>query len=76
MSIQKRLEIIKESSIFQFAVTAIILLSSLIVGINTYQFETLGSRILLILDTGITVFFVLRGIIKGQECPFFSWRKK
>ena len=34
---QKKLQEIKESSVFQFVVTTIILLSSIIVGVGTYE---------------------------------------
>ena len=57
---QERLLEIKESSIFQIIVTAIILLSSIIVGVGTYEIvNDLFVRILLVLDTFITIFFII-----------------
>ena len=56
---QEKLLAIKESRAFQFIVTAIILLSSVIVGVGTYEIgNELFVRILLVLDTFITIFFL------------------
>ena len=55
---QEKLLEIKESSAFQFVVTTIILLSSIIVGVGTYEIgNDLFVKILFALDTFITVFF-------------------
>ena len=39
MSVQSGLEKIKQSNIFQIAVTTVILSSSILVGIGTYDFQ-------------------------------------
>ena len=63
---------IKESSAFQLIVTAIILLSSIIVGVGTYEIvNDLFLRILLFLDTFITIFFVVEILIR-----FFAEHRK
>ena len=68
---EKLLEI-KESSAFQLIVTAIILLSSIIVGVGTYEIvNDLFLRILLALDIFITIFFVVEILIR-----FFAEHRK
>ena len=68
---EKLLEI-KESSAFQLIVTAIILLSSIIVGVGTYEIvNDLFLRILLALDIFITIFFVVEILIR-----FFAEQRK
>ena len=69
---QEKLLEIKESRGFQFIVTAIILLSSIIVGVGTYEIvnETFV-RILLALDTFITIFFIVEILIR-----FFAEHRK
>ena len=69
---REKLLVIKESSAFQLIVTAIILLSSIIVGVGTYEIvNDLFLRILLFLDTFITIFFVVEILIR-----FFAERRK
>ena len=69
---QKKLLIIKESKAFQFVVTAIILLSSVIVGIGTYELSNdIFVRALFVLDSFITTFFVIEISIR-----FFAENKK
>ena len=50
---------IKEHKFFQTAVTIVILFSSLVVGISTYEINSRFVRILLISDYFVTVFFVI-----------------
>jgi len=70
--VQKKLLIIKESKAFQFVVTAIILLSSVIVGIGTYELSNdIFVRALFVLDSFITTFFVIEISIR-----FFAENKK
>lgn len=69
---QEKLLEIKESRGFQFIVTAIILLSSIIVGVGTYEIvNELFVRILLVLDTFITIFFIVEILIR-----FFAEHRK
>ena len=68
----ERLSKIKDSSLFQIVVTAVILLSSVIVGIGTYSFtDDLFISTLNILDIFITVFFVFEILIR-----FFAEKNK
>lgn len=72
MSRTERLSKIKDSSLFQIVVTAVILLSSVIVGIGTYSFtDDLFISTLNILDIFITVFFVFEILIR-----FFAEKNK
>ena len=67
----KYLTKIKDHSLFQISVTAVILFSSLMVGISTYNFEGTLVRILVISDIFVTVFFVIEISIR-----FFSEKNK
>ena len=72
MSMTERLSKIKDSSLFQIVVTAVILLSSVIVGIGTYSFtDDLFISTLNILDIFITIFFVFEILIR-----FFAEKNK
>ena len=72
MTITERLALIKESSIFQIVVTVVILLSSIIVGIGTYDFtDDLFLNSLSVMDISITVFFVIEILIR-----FFAEKRK
>jgi len=72
VSMTERLSKIKDSSLFQIVVTAVILLSSVIVGIGTYSFtDDLFISTLNILDIFITVFFVFEILIR-----FFAEKNK
>ena len=62
---------IKEHRIFQIAVTIVILFSSLVIGISTYDFDPKFIRILLYCDYFVTVFFVTEISIR-----FFGEEKK
>ena len=69
---QEKLLEIKESRGFQFIVTAIILLSSIIVGVGTYEIvNELFVRVLLALDVFITIFFIVEILIR-----FFAEHRK
>ena len=69
---QEKLLEIKESRGFQFIVTVIILLSSIIVGVGTYEIvNEIFVRILLALDTFITIFFIVEILIR-----FFAEHRK
>ena len=72
MTITERLALIKDSSIFQIVVTVVILLSSVIVGIGTYDFtDDLFLKSLAAMDLFITVFFVIEILIR-----FFAEKRK
>ena len=67
----KYLTKIKDHSLFQISVTTVILFSSLMVGISTYDFEGTFVRVLVISDIFVTVFFVIEISIR-----FFSEKNK
>lgn len=67
----KYLTKIKDHSLFQISVTVVILFSSLMVGISTYNFEGTLVRILAISDIFVTVFFVIEISIR-----FFAEKNK
>lgn len=67
----KYLTKIKDHSLFQISVTVVILFSSLMVGISTYDFEGTFVRVLIISDIFVTVFFVIEISIR-----FFSEKNK
>jgi voltage-gated sodium channel len=69
--VRKALEAIKSHSLFQFSVTAVIIFSSLVVGISTYDVNETFLKVLLISDTFITIFFVIEILIR-----FFSEEHK
>ena len=72
MTITERLALIKDSSIFQIVVTIVILLSSVIVGIGTYDFtDDLFLKSLAAMDLFITIFFVIEILIR-----FFAEKRK
>lgn len=64
MSIQKKINLVKSSKIFQNIVTIVIISSSILVGVSTYNID--GSLLFLIniLDHAITVFFIIEILIR------------
>lgn len=71
MDVQKSLIKVKSSKSFQYIVTVVIILSSMLVGVGTYNIDGKLYAILLGLDLSITVFFVIEILIR-----FFSEAKK
>ena len=62
---------IKDARIFQILVTSVILTSSIVVGVNTYDLDQSWKQTLGYIDYAITVFFVIEILIR-----FFGERKK
>lgn len=60
---------IESSRLFQGAVIAIIILSALTIGAKTYELSPWVERTLGILDTAITVFFLLEILFRFVACP-------
>lgn len=60
---------IESSRIFQGAVIAIILLSALTIGAKTYDLPPLAERALGIMDTAITLFFLVEILFRFAACP-------
>jgi len=72
MNYQSKLLKIRESTIFQVLVTIIILFSSVMVGVGTFDFNNrFALNILIGLDISITIFFVIEILIR-----FFAEKKK
>ena len=71
MNIQKKLEVIKNSNIFQKVVIGIILVSSVLVGASTYNIHGAFLETLKIFDLFVTIFFVFEISVR-----FFSENKK
>jgi voltage-gated sodium channel len=65
----EQLKRIESSKLFQGAVIAIILLSALTIGAKTYELPPLAEQSLSILDTGITVFFLVEILFRFIACP-------
>ena len=77
MDLQQRLLKIRDNKKFQISVTVVILISSLMVGVNTYRFEgNAFSQILAALDLLVTIFFVIeisvRFFAEDQKKAFFK----
>lgn len=71
MSIQKQIQLIKSSKIFQNIVTIVIIFSSILVGASTYNVDGSLTVIINILDYAVTIFFIIEILIR-----FFSVSKK
>ena len=67
---------IKNSKAFQYIVTWVILLSSLMVGVSTYDVNPTALRILIALDIFVTIFFVceiiIRFVAEDKKIDFFK----
>ena len=72
MALDKRLALVKDSKLFQVSVTLVILFSSLLVGLNTYNFDDgIFLNTLVGLDYLVTVFFVIEISVR-----FFAEKNK
>ncbi|MDV2080381.1 ion transporter [Marinobacter xestospongiae] len=60
---------IDSSRVFQSAVICIIILSALTIGAKTYELPPLVERSLVLLDNGITIFFLLEILFRFAACP-------
>jgi voltage-gated sodium channel len=63
------LQRIEGSRLFQGAVIGIILLSALTIGAKTYDLPPLVDRSLPVLDTAITLFFLVEIVLRFAACP-------
>lgn len=64
-----RLRQIESSRIFQTVVIGIIILSALTIGAKTYELPPIVEGSLILLDNGITVFFLLEILFRFAACP-------
>lgn len=65
----ERLRQIESSRIFQSVVIGIIILSALTIGAKTYELPPLVEGSLIVMDNGITVFFLLEILFRFAACP-------
>ncbi|GAA6205457.1 MULTISPECIES: ion transporter [Thalassotalea] len=68
---QRRLKKVDSSPVFQWAVIAVIIISALLIGAKTHDLPEPAVHLLSILDSAITVFFLIEIIIR-----FMATRKK
>lgn len=61
---QSRLKRIDSSPVFQWAVIIVIVLSALLIGAKTHDLPEQAVQLLALLDSGITVFFVIEIVIR------------
>ncbi|WP_240693224.1 ion transporter [Thiomicrorhabdus indica] len=61
---QTRFQMIRDNKIFEVFVITIIILSSLMIGIRTYNLHPTFESILIILDYGVTLFFLMEIMIR------------
>lgn len=61
---QPRFQLIRDNKIFEVFVITIIILSSLMIGIRTYNLHPTFESILIILDYGVTLFFLMEIMIR------------
>ena len=66
---QRRLKKIDSSKIFQGTIIAVILISALLIGANTHDIPEQAIVFLAIMDTAVTVFFVIEIIIRYLAYP-------
>jgi voltage-gated sodium channel len=65
----QRLRRIESSNLFQTVVIAIIVLSALTIGAKTYDLRPLYASALALMDTAITLFFLIEILFRFSVCP-------
>ncbi|MCO4798897.1 MAG: ion transporter [Colwelliaceae bacterium] len=66
---QRRLKKIDSSPLFQWAVIAVIIISALLIGAKTHDLPESAVNLLSLLDSAITVFFLVEIIIRFMATP-------
>ncbi|MBA6252798.1 ion transporter [Colwellia sp. MB3u-55] len=69
MRVQERLKKIDASPFFQWSIIAVIIMSALLIGAKTHNLPPQALRILVFLDSVITVFFVIELSIRFMAFP-------
>jgi voltage-gated sodium channel len=73
---QDKFMAIRSNKIFELSVIAIIIVSALMIGASTYDMDPRWVSVIYVLDTGITIFFLLEIIIRMlAEKYFFNFFK-
>ncbi len=62
--LQTKFQTLRDYKAFEIFVISIIILSSLMIGVKTYNLNPIVENVLIILDYGVTIFFVLEIIIR------------
>jgi len=74
---QIKFQTIRDNKAFELFVIAIIIFSSLMIGIRTYNLHPVAENALLILDYGVTLFFLMEILIRmAAEPRFWDFFKK
>jgi len=77
MQLQLKLQQIRDNKAFELFVIGVILFSSLMIGVRTYQLSDLMANILWVLDYGVTLFFLIEISIRmAAEKRFLNFFKK
>ncbi len=63
-SFQTRFQKIRDNKAFEFFVIAVIILSSLMIGVQTYELHPIFESSLVVLNYGVTLFFLLEILIR------------
>lgn len=69
LSMLERLRRLESSRIFQIVVISTIVLSALTIGARTYEIRPLYANALAVMDTAITVFFLVEILFRFGVCP-------
>ncbi len=73
---QDKFMAIRSNKIFELSVIAIIIVSALMIGASTYDMDPRWMSVIYVLDTGITIFFLIEIIIRMlAEKYFFNFFK-
>lgn len=77
MQLQLKLQQIRDNKAFELFVIGVILFSSVMIGVRTYQLSDLMANILWVLDYGVTLFFLIEISIRmAAEKRFLNFFKK
>ncbi|QKI89697.1 ion transporter [Thiomicrorhabdus xiamenensis] len=74
---QRRFQMVRDNKLFEMFVITVIIFSSLMIGIRTYQLDPLYESILLTLDYAVTLFFLIEIMIRmAAEDRLLNFFKK
>lgn len=74
---QIRFQTLRDNKAFEMFVIAIIIFSSLMIGVRTYDLHPIAEHTLIILDYGVTIFFLIEILIRmAAEPRFWDFFKK
>jgi len=69
LGIQTRLQQIRDNKLFETFVIGVIILSSVTIGVKTYELSDMTHQVLILLDYGVTLFFLLEILIRLAAEP-------